>query len=313
MTSSGAPEAPSFPTSMVHDLGVFELHDPEHDGDPLGARRRVEPPRALNARPSRAIGNHGTPVVAAPRRAARSDTSPASHARLADLLRADARAHAELGERVLPECPQKRDVLATCRGILDAAERRAGIALVDWRGDRGDRASRDAPARHNTPPSSRTDPAATLEPPADAVALLPPVARRARLVRDLAPPAGGPGRVAPWWYADAIVVVASAKEEGEEDEEENEASDEEEDEEDDEATLAHLVARNRATQHPPPPSSSSAAPSTTTAAHCALSRSRVGALARSARRLGPLDASSVFLLVERCDGRDNRPPALAAA
>ena len=293
----------------------------------------------MNARRSRAIGNHGTPVVAAPRRSPRPLAHlPPSPTPLADLLRADARAHAELGERVLPECPQKRDVLATCRGILDAAERRAGIALVDWRGDRGARADAPAPARDDTPTSSPTNPAATLEPPADAVALLPPVALRARLVRDLAPPAGGPGRVAPWWFADAIVVVASAADkrqgttweeaeaEEEEDDEEVEEEEEEEDEEeeddeffsregrrrDSDGNLRRPRARDRATQHPPPSSSSSTS-TASTSTHCALSRTRVGALARSARRLGPLGASSAFLLVERCDGRDGRPSARDAA
>ena len=34
-----------------------------------------------------------------------------------------------------------------------------------------------------------------------------------RVLQDFAPPAGGCGKLAPWWFADALVIVASAGEE----------------------------------------------------------------------------------------------------
>ena len=151
------------------------------------------------------------------------------------------RRHVALGERVLPECAAKRALLDRCRALQIAVDRRAIVAAVDWRDDDDDDDDDDAPTNDDAlaanpglePPSDANvarlaaggggprDPeeepgrlsrwTRSIPPPADVVAALPPTLD-AEIVGDCARPAGGPGKVAPWWFADAVVVIARAGE-----------------------------------------------------------------------------------------------------
>ena len=154
------------------------------------------------------------------------------------------RRHVALGERVLPECAAKRALLERCRALQIAVDRRAIVAAVDWRDDDDDYHDDDddddptnddaLAANPGLEPSSDANVARlaaggggprdpeeepgrlsrwtrSIPPPADVVAALPPTLD-AEIVGDCARPAGGPGKVAPWWFADAVVVIARAGE-----------------------------------------------------------------------------------------------------
>jgi hypothetical protein len=70
------------------------------------------------------------------------------------LLVSDVRAQLEVGERVLPLCPSRDKLLADCRALQAAAERKAGIGVVDWRASSSSTSSAAAAAllhRNHTP------------------------------------------------------------------------------------------------------------------------------------------------------------------
>jgi len=47
VASGGDPEDEALDPELIHDLGLYELHDESRDGDPLGACRALAPPRAV--------------------------------------------------------------------------------------------------------------------------------------------------------------------------------------------------------------------------------------------------------------------------
>ena len=177
------------------------------------------------------------------------------------------RRHVALGERVLPECAAKRALLDRCRALQIAVDRRAIVAAVDWRDDDDDYHDDDddptnddaLAANPGLEPSSDANVARlaaggggprdpeeepgrlsrwtrSIPPPADVVAALPPTLD-AEIVGDCARPAGGPGKVAPWWFADAVVVIARAGEGFGDDEDDGDDENGDDENGDDEGTI----------------------------------------------------------------------------
>lgn len=152
-----------------------------------------------------------------------------------------------------------------------------------------------------------------------------------RVLQDFAPPAGGRGKLAPWWFADALVVVASA---GDDDEQPADgfgvagdgsvtsevdaaaaaAADEKEEAEDAGGGKKHVSHQeknkntagegvSRSVQHPPlqrTPAQSGAKDVDATA-ESPMPAAWLLTLARVAGQMGP---SAIFVLCEECDGDD---------
>lgn len=133
------------------------------------------------------------------------------------------------------------------------------------------------------------------------------------MLHDFAPPEGGCGRLAPWWFADALVVVGGAGDcaittlvDDADGIRTHDAPDDAAEE-----TGVENVGVSALVQHPP--LHGTEAP--TREEVRALSDSPVPAqwllsLARVAGQMGP---ASVFFLCEGCDGTEGRPTAAAAA
>ena len=201
----------------------------------------------------------------------------------------DVRAHLELGERVLPTSPSRTKLLADCLALRVAAERQAGVAVVDWR-----------------LPGAEAQ--ALVSPPKDVVALLPPLGGAVRVLLDCAPPAGGRGKLASWWFADALVVVASASEDlG--DACAASAHGFGDDTSDDTSGVGVAAAGSVAVQHPPPMRAEVSSATEQVPGGSPFPSPWMQLLARVAGQIG---RGAVFVLCEECDGADGRPTAAAA-